>query len=350
MRAVRREAIAGPASLLRADGAGARELERAVRHYSGTAETKAFSFRAYKNDDVRHTLEALFHGKCAYCESRYDICGPVDIEHFRPKGGIDGVDDHPGYWWLAADWSNLLPSCLDCNRRRFQPTPVAFSSLTNGLEASREAGLAHIKTGKHTCFPIAASGVRMSDRPAPNAAAGALDAEGALLLDPCRDQPDQHIQFHIDPDRPLGLVYPAADPHNPTLILPAASEDVAEIERAARIAGVSVRGAVSIQVYGLNRLALVQERTRLLRKLDFLGAIIVELAQIAECLEVMSVAPRDEENRAFAVARTRAATSRVISEILSMADHQQPFSAMARAWIENFKRVVAPPELPKNNK
>jgi hypothetical protein len=74
----------------------------------------------------------LFNGKCAFCEAPIS---PVyfDVEHFRPKSGVteeDGtkatyVDDygevreHPGYYWLAYDWRNLLPSCPDCNR----PTP-----------------------------------------------------------------------------------------------------------------------------------------------------------------------------------------------------------------------------------
>jgi len=346
MRPVRRDAIAGPASLLSADGAGASELKRAITHYGPPAKKTKFAFRAYKSDDVRHTLEALFHGKCAYCESRYDVSGPVDIEHFRPKGGIDGVDGHPGYWWLAADWANLLPSCLDCNRRRYQPTPKAFASLSGGLDASREKGFAAIKTGKETCFPIAAAGVRMTGRPAPDVAASALTAEQALLLDPCRDQPGEHLRFYIDREEPLGLVYPSGTADVALPILPAPTNRVEQIEKAARDAGVSVRGAVSIQVYGLNRLALVQERTRLLRKLEFLGAIVLELSSVADSLEGMNVAAADEPVRIYAIQRARAAASRAISEIRSMADPKAPFSTMVRAWIEAFKAEAGAPAPP----
>ena len=60
--------------------------------------------------------------KCAYCESPITATHPGDVEHYRPKGRIrdsDGkIAPHPGYWWLAYQWENLLPSCIDCNRRR----------------------------------------------------------------------------------------------------------------------------------------------------------------------------------------------------------------------------------------
>jgi hypothetical protein len=73
----------------------------------------------------------LFNGKCAYCETVLAANQPGDVEHYRPKGRIkdeagkivtvvvDGEEiEHPGYWWLAYEWANLLPSCIDCNRVR----------------------------------------------------------------------------------------------------------------------------------------------------------------------------------------------------------------------------------------
>ncbi|MEK9939970.1 MAG: hypothetical protein VW548_03245, partial [Methylotenera sp.] len=156
MRKVDRASVPAPASLVGAGCSGAEELNKARDYYSALAKKaelsavakgkkpkaaksakakksaeetksrKAFEFKAYKNDDVRHALFTLFHGKCAYCEARYDTTAPVDIEHFRPKGGIDGTD-HLGYWWFAATWLNLLPSCIDCNRKREHPTPRELS-------------------------------------------------------------------------------------------------------------------------------------------------------------------------------------------------------------------------------
>lgn len=343
MRKVDRGATAGPASLLTPGRPGPAELARAITHYGPPAKAGAFTFRAYKGDDVRHTLEALFHGKCAYCESRYDVSGPVDIEHFRPKGGVDGVKGHPGYWWLAADWKNLLPSCLDCNRRRYQPTPEGFASLSGVLDAARKTGFTSLKTGKETCFPIAGTGVRISARPDPTVADTALAAEQALLLDPCRDDPAEHLRFHIDRTAPLGLVYPAGSAAVVLPVLPAPTNAVDGIEKAAREAGVSVRGAVSIQTYGLNRLALVQERTRLLRKLEFLGTIVLELSAVADSLADIRVAGSDVEIRDYAIDRARATVHRALAEIRALARPEAPFSAMVQSWIAIFKADAAAP-------
>jgi len=72
--------------------------------------------------------DAFFYGKCAYCESPIAADQPGDIEHFRPKNEVrtsngqveminteNGPKPHPGYYWLAYNWRNLLPSCRACN-------------------------------------------------------------------------------------------------------------------------------------------------------------------------------------------------------------------------------------------
>jgi len=72
-------------------------------------------------------LRVVFQGKCAYCDSKYDGHSFGDAEHFRPKSKVtikkngkeevvmvDG-EPHPGYYWLAYDWRNLLPACQRCN-------------------------------------------------------------------------------------------------------------------------------------------------------------------------------------------------------------------------------------------
>lgn len=329
--------VASPPSLTLDKGRGARELVRAQRYYGRQhVPKKGFDFLAYKENDVRHGLEALFHGKCAYCESRYNVSGPVDIEHFRPKGDVDGVAGHRGYWWMAATWANLLPSCLDCNRKRFQPTPAKLSSLSGVLDSQRRSGFVSIKTGKHSCFPIA--GTRISADPGAAHLAAAITAEEALLIDPCVDDPDDHLCFHIDRDDPLGLVFAAPSEEGATGALPALSDDVAEIEKAARSAGVSVRGAVSIQVYGLNRLALVQERTRVLRRLETLGMIVVQVSAAADTLEKLTLAePGEVPSRDRAVQGLRAVVARTLAEIGAMAAPDAPFSKMAIMWIDRFR-------------
>ena len=78
---------------------------------------------------MKKVIFDAFSGKCAYCESQISADQPGDVEHFRPKGRVMGEDGkpvliklgnkevpHPGYYWLAYDWRNLLPACARCNR------------------------------------------------------------------------------------------------------------------------------------------------------------------------------------------------------------------------------------------
>src|SRR5215213_749615 len=97
-------------------------------------------YAAYKKAGVIKALNDLFRGKCAYCESVYAATQPTDVEHYRPKGGVvvAGEFSRPGYYWLAASWENLLPSCIDCNRERKQD----FTDKASG------------KSGKANHFPL----------------------------------------------------------------------------------------------------------------------------------------------------------------------------------------------------
>lgn len=315
---------------------GARLFYRGPIQYDAKGRRKTFSFAAYKGTDVRHTLDLLFHGKCAYCEARYEFVGPVDIEHYRPKGAVEGDAAHRGYWWLGAAWENLLPCCIDCNRRRFQLTPVDVTSLTAMAIPGYVRGFVPLKTGKGASFPI--RGVRITAEPSPRASPGALAAEQPLLLNPCEDEPADHLLYWIDRTQPLGLVLPVAG-GTVAAVLPPLTGDAEAIAAHARAASLSVRGAVSIQVYGLNRLALVQERTRLLRRLEFLGGVLVDTMALADALEAAlpSVGPL-KELISTAVARLRAIGDRILAEIEGLAAPTEAFSVMVRQWIEAFKR------------
>ena len=79
--------------------------------------------------EVYFSEEGPFRGKCAYCESFIASDQPGDLDHYRPKAKVKDEHDqlveildnqgkkspHPGYYWLAYDWRNLLPCCRDCN-------------------------------------------------------------------------------------------------------------------------------------------------------------------------------------------------------------------------------------------
>ena len=315
MRKVDRGKEAPPTALSKRNRQNKNELDRVRAHIAKKDPKKgSFEFEAYRDDDVKRRLEALFHGKCAYCETFYAVSAPVDVEHFRPKGSVSEDPAHPGYWWLAMDWHNLLPSCIDCNRRRGQIVVTdGAPSLAELLASSRtstspQRGL----FGKQDSFPI--GGTRMAPE--------GIDygAEQAMLLDPCRDDPEQHLVFHIDHDQPLGLVLPMANPQS------------------------SIRGATSIHTYGLNRLRLVQERTRLLRRLEFLSFMAVELTSMAAEMTDPAVANSMPPGRAEGIAkRLNFLAGRTLKEMEALAEPTEPYSALARQWLRDFReRTEAP--------
>jgi hypothetical protein len=169
----------------------------------------------YKDQNTVYLdLDGVFHGKCAYCESLMDANQPGDIEHFRPKksatdraGTVIMVDEeqglpkpHPGYYWLAYDWRNLLPSCSLCNR------------VTKQKSGER--------IGKGNYFPV-----RRFRAMSP----GDETKEEPLLINPVMDDPSKHLE--IDD---TGVFVP-----------------------------LTLEGEETIKVFGLNtREALVDERKR----------------------------------------------------------------------------------------
>lgn len=157
---------------------GAAELVEARAHFGNAAlEGKPFGFGVYKLTPVKDTLNATFHFKCAYCESYFGATQPLDVEHFRPKSGVlvDNELVWGVYFWLAAIWGNLLPSCTDCNRPRRQTLP-------NGSEQT---------LGKANQFPISSEAKRAATE-------GQEKAEGRLLVHPCLDDPSKHLTFEAD--------------------------------------------------------------------------------------------------------------------------------------------------------
>jgi uncharacterized protein (TIGR02646 family) len=129
----------------------------------------------YAHAEVRAALERLFHSKCAYCESSLANC-EWDVDHFRPKGRVAEAVEHDGYYWLAYDWDNLYPACCFCNQRRRE-------KRLWGSATPPQAG------GKADAFPLTAGSPRAHDH------TSEIEREEPLLLDPCRDDPEQHLDF-----------------------------------------------------------------------------------------------------------------------------------------------------------
>ena len=162
-----------------------------------------------------------FLGKCAYCACYIFDFQYGDVEPYRPKKGVTLSDDtpvkkvvgsdsvaHPGYFWLALDWRNLLPSCTDCN----QPSTV------DGR-----------KIGKHNRFPVEGEHAFDPDQ---------LGEEKPLLLNPVLDSPESHLSVDTETGALLWN---------------------------------SPRGRATIDVLGLNvRDRLPQERRRVMREVKAL--------------------------------------------------------------------------------
>ncbi len=287
------------------------------------------NFNVYRHKSVEASLHQLFHGKCAYCESFYFSTAPVDTEHFRPKGRLQEAPDHGGYWWLAASWDNLLPSCIHCNRRSGH---VVVKLCAQMIELVKEGGqgFGHtlVQSGKHDSFPIL--GLRATDS-TPD-----CSSEYPLLLDPCRDNPSEHLRFNIDGKDLLGLVLPKD--HDAAGLPLQDAEGVTDAMKAeiaqARAARLSVKGAVSIHVYGLNRLGLVQDRTRVLRHLVFLEGMVNEISSVMG--ELADRKGRFQKENQTIIQRLKTLRDHLLNHIIEMGSSKEPYSVMVQEWTADF--------------
>ncbi|VVN58141.1 hypothetical protein PS687_02912 [Pseudomonas fluorescens] len=295
-------------------------------------------FKLYKHDSVRSQLNEMFHRKCAYCESFYYATSAMEVEHFRPKEGLYGEDYHQGYWWLGASWDNLLPSCIYCNQRRSQTLPkmsgkpVVLHEAIGQFDDQRSA-----VTGKGTHFPI------LGDRVT---SPGDCSKEFPLLLNPCQDQPQDHLEYYIDSSNIIGLIL--AKPNLGAVPLKNGLDQKTQEEFRNELAltlkhNLDLRGSVSILIYGLNRLGLVQERTRVLRQLIFMESQVVDLTVLIEKLKQRMSKPAYEyadEDKQIEDG-LRQLRDRTVQQMRSMAKPQAPYSMMVRAYLEGFAARLA---------
>lgn len=159
---------------------------------------------------VRDKLDLVYYGKCAYCET----FTKAEIEHYRPKKGVDEAPDHNGYYWLCYEWSNLIPSCHDCNTSggKGNKFPV------NGIRIVAPLFLLDRSLAKEDS--LANGSVLMSEEP--------------LLLHPEIDNPDLFFDFAID-----------------------AKQEGIELQG---MDGANGRGETTIRICNLNRQALRLDR------------------------------------------------------------------------------------------
>jgi hypothetical protein len=233
------------------------ERERARIHFSVPEDRRRqsrFEFRAHRNPAVRKALFRLFHGKCAFCESPAD-----DIMHFRPAGGVVHADgtflpDH--YWWLSGEWDNLYPACSSCNR--------------------------YLASGRGGRFPLE---IEASRAPV-EASAEQLAEELPLLLDPCRDRPEDHLLFEND----------------------------------GTVVGFTLRGQTTITLAGLNRPELVEQRRGL-------------AAMLTRLIDAMPDGIEDQATDDAAV---------IFDRLLEAVGEDQPYVALARQVVGDFHELLPP--------
>lgn len=156
----------------------------------------------------RDLLFAPYANKCAYCEGPLFAQSAGQVEHFRPKSGLRNLknrvvevrpgEPHPGYWWLAYEPSNLLPACGMCN------------------VYTRKLG------GKGERFPLPKNGFVASEP-------GEESKERPLLIHPGREDPSGLFDIDVE---------------------------------TGTLKARNARAEVCIDILGLNREALLEERRR----------------------------------------------------------------------------------------
>jgi len=140
---IRVQRSAPPPHLIRWADKWTAELLAAIRqHENGNSGPPPKSlWNKYNKGYVKQALREMFHDKCAYCESKITHVDYPHIEHYRPK---------KKYPHLTFRWENLLLAYGMCNSRTY----------------------------KDEHFPVQDN-----------------DDNRPLLLNPCDDDPKQHIRF-----------------------------------------------------------------------------------------------------------------------------------------------------------
>lgn len=126
---------------------------------------------------VEDHLAKSYKNKCAYCER---IC-KADIEHYRPKKGVDDDVLHEGYYWLCYEWTNLIPSCVKCNRDGGKLTkfPIIGKRVYEPSFLNKKTTL-NLKKNRADNSPLV--------------------NEIPYLLHPEIDKPEDFFEFEIDPN------------------------------------------------------------------------------------------------------------------------------------------------------
>jgi uncharacterized protein (TIGR02646 family) len=140
--------------------------------YRSGEKTFIIDTKIYGAESVKKALRHAQYNKCCYCESKKFLATSYGaVEHYRPKGAVQQArgqkKEHPGYYWLAYDWNNLLFSCTACN------------------------------TKKRDLFPLRDNNARARSH------YDDIDLEQPFLVNPAVENPRDHIRFREGDPEPL---------------------------------------------------------------------------------------------------------------------------------------------------
>ncbi|MDJ1465962.1 hypothetical protein [Nitratireductor sp. GZWM139] len=278
-----------PASL--SSAATVQQQQDAANYYATWSPGDAGfgGFDRYKQNDIKVELKRLFHQKCAYCEKKLEK-GFFEVEHYRPKSAALG-NSYPGYWWLALKWNNLLPTCPGCNKGLRQHIVTAEMTVTE-VEALQAAAPTTVH-GKAVQFPVGGPRLLANE--------DNHDAEEPFIIDPTRIDPCPELHWRND------ATYSVLEP-------------------SVGNSGPSIRGSETIRCLALNRIDLVQARTA---KLSFLKAT---RERIMHDLETGLATSSDPAMLALHLQYAM----RGVDSLKLHAEPDQPFSAMAQAFVDDF--------------
>ncbi len=284
---VDRSKVSIPSILDGVNSRGYKETNKAITHYTGSNRKKVFKFSVYSDRSVKDALIELFDDKCAYCESKVSHVYSGDVEHFRPKGKIaEAPIQKPGYYWLAADWDNLLFSCRNCNQK---------------LKHFIYGSTSRITMGKMDQFPldVETSRVRVHNNPD-----GITNEEPhRLLINPCIENPEEHFEYDIK----HAIIKPK------------------------KINGVESKMAKhSIDVYVLQRVPLVLARERLL---------IEVLAQVQRVKEAVLNVNKNLKSSTRVKFYYDKILKRELKRLKKFTEPTEEYSAMAKQIVTEFLKA-----------
>jgi hypothetical protein len=167
-----------------------RQIQRAASNRNGAICTGNY----YRDNTVRNLLKAYSIGKrklnkkdkpkCFYCESKGEAMLSLEVEHYRPKDGLEGRDliagqSHNGYYWLGNEWSNLLLSCRSCNGADAKGMRFPISNKPNRISHDQPVNAALV-LNRSICLLDSTR----------------LLPESPVLLNPEFDIPENHLTFN----------------------------------------------------------------------------------------------------------------------------------------------------------